>query len=80
MILPTKELSPGKSLIVVGGDILDLLGDASLSVSGLWAHVQERRATTRERISYDWFILGLDLLYLIGAIEKSDQGLLRKVA
>ncbi len=79
MILPTKGIPASKALITVGGDVLDLLDESSLSMSGLWLQVSERRAASpMTRISYDWFVLALDLLYALGAIELSDRGLLRR--
>lgn len=76
MILPTKHLPESHSLIGVGGTILALLAEREATVSGLW---DEFRITRLEsgRISFDWFILGLDLLFVLGTIEL-DRGVLRR--
>ena len=79
MILPTKGVPASKALVTVGGDILVLLDESSSSVSSLWLQVSERRqASAMTRITYDWFILGLDLLFALGAIELTETGLLRR--
>ena len=40
------------------------------TVSGLWDAVRARdEIALHGRISYDWFVLALDLLFLMNAIE-----------
>lgn len=80
MILPTKGIPASKALITVGADVLEILGDASMSVSGLWLQLSEQRRTgVAARISYDWYILTLDMLYAIGAVQITHLGLIRRV-
>lgn len=80
MILPSKGVPASKALITVGGEVLGILGDSSLSVSGLWRQLTEQRKVAEKTgISYDWFILSLDLLYILGAIRVTGQGLIRRV-
>lgn len=80
MILPTKGIPASKALVTVGGEVLEILGDSSLSVSGLWLQHSERRGSSgAARISYDWFVLALDLLYSLGAVELTTLGLIRRV-
>ena len=79
MILPTKGVPASKALITVGGDVLEILGDSSLSVSGLWLqHSEQRRNSGSTRISYDWFVLALDLLFALGAVQFTHLGLIRR--
>lgn len=80
MILPTKHIRPDRSLLAVGGDLLVSLSEP-MTVSRLWDDVRSRRGHTGEPapINYDWFVLTLDLLFMIGAIEL-DRGLLRRIA
>ncbi len=79
MILPSKGVPASKALITVGGDILGALKDTSLSTTSLWLEVTEqRKASPIARISYDWFVLALDLLFALGALELSDRGLLTR--
>ena len=79
MILPTKGVPASKALITVGGEVLEILGDSSLSVSGLWLqHSERRRKSEAARISYDWFVLALDLLFMLGALQITTLGLVRR--
>lgn len=78
MILPAKHLSPERALLSVGGHLLEQL-DAPQTVSSLWDSVRARRETDDPRapISYDWFILALDLLFMMGAVSL-DRGVVRR--
>ena len=72
MILPTKHISPERSLIGIGGLILHHL-DHPQTITRLWEQV--RPAPQLE--SFEQFILALDLLYIISAIDFSS-GLLKR--
>ncbi len=76
MILPTKGVAPDRALLSVGADILRDLGEPK-TVSRLWAELRNRNEKTLE-ISFDWFVLALDLLYMMGVIEHV-AGQLRRV-
>jgi hypothetical protein len=78
MILPTKHVRPDRALIGVGAETLDLLR-RPMTISRLWDDVRGRRTlhTPNAPIDYEWFILALDLLYLIGAVEF-DHGVVRR--
>lgn len=78
MILPTKHTRPDRALLAVGGDLLISLREP-MTVSRLWDDFRLRRGNPGEPapINYDWFVLALDLLFMIGAVEL-DRGLLRK--
>jgi hypothetical protein len=75
MILPTKHVRTERALIGIGGELLDLLREP-MTVSRLWDEVRERRtvAVPAAPIDYDWFVLALDFLFLVGAVE-SRRGL-----
>jgi hypothetical protein len=79
VILPTKHLQPDRALITVGAELLRLL-DEPITVSQAWD--QFRRARSSEigagPVSYDWFVLGLDLLYVMGVI-RLDRGRVYRV-
>lgn len=79
MILPTKRLSANKALLVIGAEVLALL-EQPATVSQLWREFKSARTSRGPQggISYDWFILSLDFLFIIGAIELS-KGRLKKV-
>ena len=78
MILPTKHIRRDRALLTVGGGLLVSLRDP-MTVSRLWDEVRSKRGNPGEPapINYDWFVLALDLLFMIGAVEF-DRGLLRK--
>ena len=79
MILPSKHLSQDRALLTVGAKVLALLQEP-MSVSLLWEKVPRRRAADQEAPSlrYDAFVLTLDLLFLMGAIEWHDGRLRRR--
>ena len=78
MILPTKHLRADRSLLAVGGEILSILGEPK-TVSRVWDEFSASRSRTEGRapVSYDWFVLSLDLLFVLGAIEF-EGGLLSR--
>lgn len=68
MILPTKGLPPRQALVTVGGEVLRLLNGEAKTVSRLWDEFRSRNDTSTG-ITFDWFVLSLDLLFLLGAVE-----------
>jgi len=72
MILPTKHVSFSHSLLGVGAVLLKELSHP-LTVTALWDKVRSITGVG----SYQRFILTLDMLYLLGAIEL-QAGLLRR--
>jgi hypothetical protein len=78
MILPTKRLSLNRSLLGLGSDILKIINEPK-TISHLWADLKEYRESMNNArsITFDWFILALDLLYLLKIIEISN-GLIRR--
>jgi hypothetical protein len=76
MILPSKHLREDRALLTVGADLLQLLGEPK-TVSRLWSDMKRRRETATP-ISYDWFVLALDLLFAMGLVAF-ERGRIRKV-
>lgn len=80
MILPTKGIAPDRSILGIGGDVLGLMREEPISVSMLW----ERYVKHRKRhgydapVTFDWFILALDFLFMVGAVEFDNRGKLVK--
>jgi hypothetical protein len=70
LILPSKYLSQDRALITMGGEILTYLEEPR-SVSVLWECIREAQARKHAdaRVSFDWFVLALNLLYVISAID-----------
>lgn len=79
MILPTKHVRPDRALIGVGAEVLETL-KRPMTMSRLWDEVRGRRTlnTPNAPIDYQWFILSLNLLYMIGAVDF-DRGLVRRI-
>lgn len=80
MILPTKHIRPDRTLLGIGADILAGLTDP-MTVSGLWDYMRLRRSVSNAQavIDYRWFVLALDFLHMIGAIDV-DRGVIRKAS
>lgn len=78
MILPTRTLSPSRSLLGIGAEILRLL-DQPKGVSRLWTEYRDMKATipNTPRIPFGWFVLALDLLYVLGAVEYKRRRLVK---
>jgi hypothetical protein len=77
MILPTKGIAPRQALVAVGADALRLL-DETKTVSRLWDDFKKQTDRTQS-VTFDWFVLGLDLLFLFGVVDF-DRGRVRRVA
>lgn len=80
MILPTKHVRPDRALIGVGAEVLGRL-KRPMTMSKLWDDIRGRRTLLAPNapIDYQWFVLSLDLLYVIGAVEL-ERGLIRRTA
>lgn len=76
MILPTKGIDADRALLAVGGEILRLL-DEPKTVSRLWDELREERRGA-SRMTFDWFVLSMDLLYALGLVQL-DRGRLSRV-
>lgn len=68
MILPTKYLNENETLLNVGAIILKHLGEDSL-LSKLWENVKLEPSVG----NYERFVLALDLLYILGAVEIKNN-------
>lgn len=67
MILPSKHLREDRALISIGAELLGLL-DEPKTVSRLWTELKQKR-TNRTGVPFDWFILALDFLHMMGTVE-----------
>ena len=79
MILPSKHLSQDRALLTVGAKILQKLSHPQ-TVSALWEELPRSTAERKDvpPLRYDGFVLALDLLFLIGAIEFKEGVLTRR--
>ncbi len=81
MILPTKHIPQDRALLTIGSHLLNKLGRQK-TISALWEETiaeYNNDHNANPGLSYDWFILALDLLYAIGVIEINDGLLCRRV-
>jgi hypothetical protein len=78
MILPSKHLSRDRALLTVGARVLQNLSQPK-TISSVWEELRQNsdRSKGSPSLRYDGFVLALDLLFLIGAIEMRD-GLLAR--
>ena len=82
MILPSKHLPHDRALLTVGAKVLTFLAHPK-TVSALWQELNRYDvglAATPRRVSYDWFLLALDLLYALGTIELESGLVARRTA
>lgn len=81
MILPSKHLSQERALLTVGGVILKQLS-LPLTVSALWELItaDDASQTSARRLRFDGFILALDLLFLMDAIEYREGLIIRRAS
>lgn len=80
MILPTKHLDERRTLAFLGAQVLQLLVEP-LPLTSLWDRYKRSRLGSwkgEAAITFDWFVLSVDFLYAIGAIELEDGRLTRR--
>ncbi|MDX3488167.1 ABC-three component system middle component 6 [Streptomyces sp. ID05-18] len=70
MITPTKGIAPDRCLLAVGAQVLLQL-DEPRTVSQTWARLKSWRADQAHTspVSFEWFVLALDILFSMGAVE-----------
>jgi len=83
MILPSKHLSQERALLTAGARILQHMHQPK-TVSALWEEFrfgdEKGLHSTSTVLNYDEFVLSLDLLFLIGAIEMKEGLLARRTS
>lgn len=81
MILPTKGISTDRALLSVGAQVLMAL-DEPATISSIWHSVRQERSASDNStpLTFDWFVLALDLLYAIGAIQLGPMDTLRRAS
>ena len=80
MILPSKHLPQDRALLTVGARILQHLSQPK-TISALWEELprqNEKALKGTAPLRYDGFVLALDLLFLIGAINLHEGLLTRR--
>ena len=74
MVLPNKHLPLNRSLLSVGGKILEILSDRPRSVSSTWEELRNLNNTT----SFEQFTLATSFLFALGAVDL-EGGNLRRI-
>ena len=77
MILPTKNINPQRALLTLAGHVFDRL-DRARTVSGVWDEFRQEQQT--HPVAYAWFILAVDLLFLMQLVGLDQDGLLRRTS
>jgi hypothetical protein len=75
VILPSKHIPTDRALLSVAGWIFGVLA-RPMSVSRLWDEL--RNHWSERPLAYQWFLLSLDLLFLIGLVELDENGLVAR--
>lgn len=77
MILPKKQLSISESYFGFGGFLLQMLSTPK-SIEELWECYKTAYSDNLYpvKFSFDQYIMALDYLFIIGAINKDERGLL----
>lgn len=77
MILPDRNIAPDRALLTISGMIFDRLAQPA-TVSRLWDEIRELHK--RRPIAYVWFLLSVDLLFVLDLVWFDQDGLLRRSA
>jgi hypothetical protein len=75
MVLPNKHLPLNRTLLAVGAEILQLLGNRPRPVSAIWEELKLQDTKT----SFEQFTLAASFLYALGALEFAGENLRRNV-
>jgi hypothetical protein len=73
MILPNKHIPLNRSLLAIGGQILEIISERPRSVSTTWEKLRSRNNMT----SFEQFTLAASFLFAIGAMEFDGDSLKR---
>lgn len=73
MISPTKGITPQRALLTIAAEIA-LVIDEPMTVSQAWTGLRRWRETQKHYapVTYAWFVLALDVLFALGALEYGD--------
>ncbi|RYB01648.1 ABC-three component system middle component 6 [Lichenibacterium ramalinae] len=75
MILPDRNIAPDRALLTISGTLFEKLNEPT-TISRLW---DDTRETYRKKpIAYSWFLLAVDLLFLMNLVWFDQDGLLRR--
>jgi len=72
MILPAKHLPTERSLLGIGACLLALIKEPR-TVSSLWDEFKKSAIGKPRDVPFDWFVLALNLLFMMKAIEIENE-------
>jgi hypothetical protein len=75
MILPSRNIAPERALLTIAGTVFQRLSEPA-TVSRIWDDL--RSEYQRKPISYSWFVLAVDLLFVMDLVWFDQDGLLRR--
>lgn len=80
MILPTKYINEEQSLLWIGSELLELLQEPK-TISRLWNELKRTRNELLKSatLTFDWYVLALDLLYILGVVEFEHGQVWRRI-
>lgn len=76
MIMPGKNINTSESIIGLGAFVLSIL-DTPKSIDDCWNELNKTYIDTgkiKKKHTFDNFILTIDLLYIIGAVNINERG------
>ncbi len=81
MITPTKGIDADRALLTVASELFALLVQP-LTVSKLWSEYRKQRTRSNgsATLGFDWFVLALDLAFVMGVVEFTEDDLLEQVS
>jgi hypothetical protein len=74
-MIVNKDTNPERDVYYLGAKIIEIIDDEPEHVDFFYLY---RKVQLNERISMNLYSLTLDWLYIIGAIENSGKGNIRK--
>ena len=78
-ILPSKHVQLSKTIYGISGIILKILLGGALTLEECWKHYNINfvdKEIVKYRCSFDYFVLAIDFLYMMGSLNISSEGVL----
>ena len=75
MILPSKHVGTDRALLSIAAWLYSQLRRPT-TISRLWDDL--RKHWDERPLSYQWFVLAMDLLFVIGLIDIGSDGLIHR--
>lgn len=76
MLLPTKHISEQHALVSIGAIVISHLIKEDVQIQKLWDSVRKEKNFAGTPLSFEWFVLALDFLFMVSIIDVSDDKVL----